>query len=338
MLFEMLDCVSGTSHVDIVSWLPHGRAFLVRDRIRLVQEVLPIFFDCQREFTSFQRQLNIYGFMRLTKPGPDQNACYHEFFLRGRPDLCLYIVKKPKSKQERSFRKSIDPDTAPDFYALPWAPASVGADKKPCALVLDLAVPLVDKALEVAQAHIASTAINAPAMAGSDIQLIQLRQQNQPSAGLFGSTSATASWPTTLASGDLAIGGNQFLCSTDLAPTDISTIGLRLPFYVFRAAKSETNVHHCDAVLPPPKPEPDDGKDLMDALFVAEDGLPGSQQFPPVEEESLRFDQLENVKSSNQPHLANPASSFGDASTNFQDRVFQTGTNPDIRNPDRQQR
>jgi HSF-type DNA-binding len=80
---------------------------------------------------SFQRQLNIYQFYRLTKTGPDQNSYYNELFLRGREDLCSFLVRRLTKNQKNSagwnVRKAIDPDTEPDFYQLPFLPPVVPA-------------------------------------------------------------------------------------------------------------------------------------------------------------------------------------------------------------------
>jgi HSF-type DNA-binding len=49
------------------------------------------FFN-QSKYTSFQRQLNLYGFHRVSS-GPDKNSYYHPLFLRGRPDLCRLLLR-----------------------------------------------------------------------------------------------------------------------------------------------------------------------------------------------------------------------------------------------------
>ena len=73
-LHGTLESLEKGGRTDIVCWQPHGRAFKVHDKKRFESEILPAFFIHQKDMTSFQRQLNFYGFMRLAGPGPDQFA------------------------------------------------------------------------------------------------------------------------------------------------------------------------------------------------------------------------------------------------------------------------
>jgi len=114
LLYHMLSDaeVRGFSHV--MSFLPHGRAFMVKDMVEFEQYVMPLYYPNSR-WKSFRRQLNLYDFIRITS-GQDVGGYYHPNFLRGRRDLLKNIVRT-KVKGERSKNLPQDDSTeVPDFY------------------------------------------------------------------------------------------------------------------------------------------------------------------------------------------------------------------------------
>ncbi|EGB08069.1 hypothetical protein AURANDRAFT_17549, partial [Aureococcus anophagefferens] len=73
----------------IVSWCEDGRAFIVRDRTRFCEEVLPAYFS-HNKWASFTRMLNLYGF-KCIKLGRWVGTYEHECFRRGEPQLLQSI-------------------------------------------------------------------------------------------------------------------------------------------------------------------------------------------------------------------------------------------------------
>jgi hypothetical protein len=109
----MLDAMDRTNDKSVVCWQPHGRAFMVHKPKEFVLQVMPHFFN-QTKYASFQRQLNLYGFSRLTH-GPDKGAYYHGCFVRGERNLCRGMIRQ-KIKGTK-VRRSLAPDEEPNFYS-----------------------------------------------------------------------------------------------------------------------------------------------------------------------------------------------------------------------------
>eukprot|EP00816_Leptocylindrus_hargravesii_P004263 CAMPEP_0196808348 /NCGR_PEP_ID=MMETSP1362-20130617/8336_1 /TAXON_ID=163516 /ORGANISM="Leptocylindrus danicus, Strain CCMP1856" /LENGTH=323 /DNA_ID=CAMNT_0042182647 /DNA_START=28 /DNA_END=999 /DNA_ORIENTATION=- len=109
-LMEML-ALPEVSHC--LTWQPHGRSFVVNNPEAFMTEVYPQFFKAT-QYKSFLRQLNLWGFKRITK-GPDSGSYYHQFFLRGMPNL---VKKMTLVRIKGCVRAAPNPRDEPDFYAL----------------------------------------------------------------------------------------------------------------------------------------------------------------------------------------------------------------------------
>jgi hypothetical protein len=118
-LYDMLERVEKEGYSHIVSWQPHGRCFVVH-RPDDIEDLLPRYFKLSK-IASFQRQLNLYGFLRITS-GKDRGGYYHERLLRGKPFL---IEGMTRAKVKGTVvRARSNPKQEPDFYRMSW----VGSD------------------------------------------------------------------------------------------------------------------------------------------------------------------------------------------------------------------
>jgi len=84
-LYEILEVESS----DYITWNETGTAFIIVNLDTFTELILMKYFRHQK-FPSFQRQLNLYGFRKITR-GPDTGAYAHKFFVRDRPDLLDYV-------------------------------------------------------------------------------------------------------------------------------------------------------------------------------------------------------------------------------------------------------
>jgi hypothetical protein len=112
---RLMHILSDTSITDIITWLPHGRSFVIVQPEVLAEKILPKYFpeSCTSssnasssttsscKYPSFTRKLNRWGFRQVTR-GPDSGAFHHKFFRRDDPTQCRQMIC------QRSRRRKVD--------------------------------------------------------------------------------------------------------------------------------------------------------------------------------------------------------------------------------------
>lgn len=89
---RLMEILSEPSNADAITWLPHGQAFIIKDRQKFSSQVLPKYFR-KTKYTSFTRKLNRWNFSRVNR-GSEIGAYSHEFFQRGNEALCIQMYCK----------------------------------------------------------------------------------------------------------------------------------------------------------------------------------------------------------------------------------------------------
>jgi hypothetical protein len=95
-------------HFDhIVSWVPNSnnRGFIVHKPKLFAEFIMKQYFTTQNRYKSFLRQLNLYGFERITEKCNDprnlpQGAYCHPLFIRGKPDLSA-CMDRPRARNNK---------------------------------------------------------------------------------------------------------------------------------------------------------------------------------------------------------------------------------------------
>ncbi|CAJ1946054.1 unnamed protein product [Cylindrotheca closterium] len=117
-LQRMLDKLEADGNTGIISWLSHGRAFIIHDPDAFAAKIMPLYFH-QSNFSYFQRQLQLYRFQQFTS-GPDTGAYFHSNFQRGMPHLCARVARLPRGSMGGA---SGIPNAEPNLYAVDSLPA-----------------------------------------------------------------------------------------------------------------------------------------------------------------------------------------------------------------------
>lgn len=81
-----MEILGDKANENVITWLPHGKAFIVYQKEKFANDILPRYFK-ETKYTSFTRKLNRWGFERINK-GPEVGAYYHKHFQRSNPHRC----------------------------------------------------------------------------------------------------------------------------------------------------------------------------------------------------------------------------------------------------------
>ena len=100
-IYFMLEEMEQNGKQEIVSFVADGKAFMIHKPHAFERETMPLFFSSSR-MASFQRQLNIYGFVRIHE-GPWRGAYRHKYFQKDQKHLLSRIKQSvPDSKKKVS--------------------------------------------------------------------------------------------------------------------------------------------------------------------------------------------------------------------------------------------
>mmetsp|Transcript_3574 Transcript_3574/g.6534 ORF Transcript_3574/g.6534 Transcript_3574/m.6534 type:complete len:259 (+) Transcript_3574:96-872(+) len=123
-LYEMLEYVEQMGLCDVISWLPHGRAFKIHNKDIFMSHVAKRFFKATK-LRSIHRQMNLWGYKRIHN-GDDRDAWYHENFLRGRPgDIKKMVRTKIKCKSLLRAKPDLG---VPNFYQMLPIQSDIASD------------------------------------------------------------------------------------------------------------------------------------------------------------------------------------------------------------------
>jgi hypothetical protein len=103
-VYEMLENAGRQKFDHIVSWNDVGTGFMVHDKDHFTKEIVPHYFNLTK-YKSFQRQLSLYGFQRVTV-GPNKGLRYHEKLRKG--ELELVRQMKPVGYKPRNLIRLLE--------------------------------------------------------------------------------------------------------------------------------------------------------------------------------------------------------------------------------------
>lgn len=134
-LAKLWALVNDISCNDLIAWDPTGNSFHVYDQARFAREVLPRYFK-HNNFASFIRQLNMYGFRKIStiehgslKNERDDIEFAHPSFIRGH-DTLLESIKRRAPDHQPKITNPPTPVVKPEIVLSPGFVSNTHVDNK----------------------------------------------------------------------------------------------------------------------------------------------------------------------------------------------------------------
>jgi hypothetical protein len=107
-LIKLYDIIDDPETDDIISWVEEGDGFIIRNVELFCSSILPRYFK-HGNYSSFNRQLNMYDFYKNNKFGKtDGNIYKHPHLLRGQKDKVSLIQRKSSLNHVNNETKRIN--------------------------------------------------------------------------------------------------------------------------------------------------------------------------------------------------------------------------------------
>eukprot|EP01017_Pseudomicrothorax_dubius_P017141 TRINITY_DN1945_c0_g1_i3.p1 TRINITY_DN1945_c0_g1~~TRINITY_DN1945_c0_g1_i3.p1 ORF type:complete len:277 (-),score=64.64 TRINITY_DN1945_c0_g1_i3:247-1077(-) len=111
-LLKTYDMVENNRFPQLVQWSQEGDCLLVKDTNLFAKDVLPTYFK-HSNYTSFVRQLNMYGFKK-SKTKQNYDCFSHLFFKRGNRELLSLIKRRIPNMPNSPPQMNVLPQTTMD--------------------------------------------------------------------------------------------------------------------------------------------------------------------------------------------------------------------------------
>mmetsp|Transcript_46702 Transcript_46702/g.141490 ORF Transcript_46702/g.141490 Transcript_46702/m.141490 type:complete len:403 (-) Transcript_46702:212-1420(-) len=128
---RLMNMLSDLSVRETITWLPHGRSFVVLRPDVFAESILPHYFpesavgrgaSNKAKYPSFTRKLNRWGFRQVNK-GPDSGAFHHPLFRRDEPAMCYGMECQKSGKsgigKKTAANKRVDVEVVAEEAAAP---------------------------------------------------------------------------------------------------------------------------------------------------------------------------------------------------------------------------
>mmetsp|Transcript_4224 Transcript_4224/g.4824 ORF Transcript_4224/g.4824 Transcript_4224/m.4824 type:complete len:220 (+) Transcript_4224:79-738(+) len=110
---KLMEMLANEDLSTIVSWLPDGDAFVIRDKKIFATEVIPLYFKGSIQFSSFTRRMNRWKFTLSKQSTKSESIYQHPLFRRDEIERCILMKPKPQIiKKVSSSKKFYDQEVA----------------------------------------------------------------------------------------------------------------------------------------------------------------------------------------------------------------------------------